>query len=205
MATACSIVEDGFSSLDNGRSVVVNDIKDRSRGDFGFEGDGGECKTRIFDGLDDEEQNLWLGVSIRNEEEKNRRKEENVEGLVCKSKKFLPMNLSKPKGVSLSAKEGKYLLFGHDETGCVGGGRLKTAGLTKKLAKGFSQGFTLGFFNSSNWAWVFGSFFLLIIHIQRGKLHFGLHGKNEEIKGKEALLTYKKLFHTNISHGPYCM
>ena len=62
------------------------------------------------------------------------------------------MNLSNPKGVSFGAEEGKYLLFGHDETGCVrgGGGRLKAAGLKEKLVGGFSRSITLGFFNSSN-------------------------------------------------------
>ena len=56
-----------------------------------------------------------------------------MEGLVCKSKGFLPMNLSNPKGVSFGEEEGKYLLLGHDETGCVGGGRLKVAGVKEKL------------------------------------------------------------------------
>ena len=49
----------------------------------------------------------------------------------------------------------------------------------------------------------FGSFFPLIIHIQRSKLHFGSHGKNEESKRKEAFLTYKN-FNT-YKHGPWAM
>ena len=65
-----------------------------------------------------------------------------------KSKGFLHMNISNPKGVSFSAEQGKYLLFGHAKTDCVGGGRLKSACLKEKLARGI----TLGFFNSSNQA-----------------------------------------------------
>ena len=42
-------------------------------------------------------KNLWQEVSIRNEEEKKGRKEENVEGLVLRSKEFFPMNLLNPK------------------------------------------------------------------------------------------------------------
>ena len=85
-----------------------------------------------------------------------------MKGLVRKSKRFLPMNLSNPK-------EEFSNLEGID---CIGEGRSKAAGLKEKLAGGFSRGITLGFFNSS-----FGLLFPLIIHIQRGKLYFGPHGK----------------------------
>ena len=47
----------------------------------------------------------------------------------------------------------------------------------------------------------FGSFFPFIIHIQRDKLHFGPHGKNEESKRKEAFLTYKSS--NTYKHGPW--
>ena len=50
------------------------------------------------------------------------------------------MNLSNPKE-EFSEAEG---------TGCLGEGRTKARGLKEKLAGGFSQGITLGFFNSSN-------------------------------------------------------
>ena len=60
------------------------------------------------------------------------------------------MSLPNPKGVSFGAEEGKYLLFGHVETDCVGRRRLKVIGLKGKLVKGYSRGITLGFFNSSN-------------------------------------------------------
>ena len=63
--------------------------------------------------------------------------------LVRKSKGFLPMNLSNPKGESFDAKG----------TDCVGG-RSKAAGLKEKLVGGFSRGITMGFFKSSNCAWV---------------------------------------------------
>ena len=75
-----------------------------------------------------------------NEEEKERRKEETVEGLVSRSKEFLPMNLSNPKLESFDAE-------GID---CVRGGRSKVAGLKEKLARDFSRSITLGFFKSSN-------------------------------------------------------
>ena len=57
--------------------------------------------------LDNEEQNMWRGVSVKNEEEKEGRRGENVEGLVRKSKGFLPMKLSNSKGASFGAKEEK--------------------------------------------------------------------------------------------------
>ena len=79
-------------------------------------------------------------------------KEENVEGLVHKSKGFLHINLSNPKGVPFGVEEGKQLLLGHDGTGCVGGGILKAIGLKEKMAGGSSRGITLGFFKSSNQA-----------------------------------------------------
>ena len=68
-------------------------------------------------------------------------------GLVRKSKGFLPRNLSNPKGVSFGAEEHKYLLFGHDRTDCVRGGRSKVIGLKEKLAGGFSRGINPSFFN----------------------------------------------------------
>ena len=73
-----------------------------------------------------------------------------MEGLVHKSKGFLPINLSNPKGESFDVEEGKYLLFGHDRTDCVGRGRSKVVSLKEKLAGGFSQGITLGYIKSSN-------------------------------------------------------
>ena len=115
--------------------------------------------------------------------DKEGRREENVEGLVRKSKGFLPMNLSNPKGESFDAKG----------IGCEGEERSITSGLKEKLAGGFSLGITLGFFNSFNRARGFSLFFLLIIHIQRGKLYFRPNDENEENKRNEAFLTYKKL------------
>ena len=67
-----------------------------------------------------------------------------MEGLVCKSKGFLPMNLSNPKGESFD-------IIGISG---VGGGRSKSAGLKDKFVGGFSQGITWGFFNPSNRAQV---------------------------------------------------
>ena len=94
-----------------------------------------------------------------------------MEGLVHKSKGFLLMNLSNPKGESLDV-EGRC---------SVGEGR--------------SEFVQLGL--------VFGSFYQLIIHIQRGKMHFGPHDKDEESKRKEALLTYKKTF--SYKHGSWAI
>ena len=45
-----------------------------------------------------------------------------MEGSVCKSKGFLPMSLSNPKGESFDAKR----------INCGGGGRSKVAGLKEK-------------------------------------------------------------------------
>ena len=56
------------------------------------------------------------------------RKEDNVEGLVCKSKGFLPMNLSNPKGESFDA----------EGIGCGKERRSKVTYLKEKLVKGFS-------------------------------------------------------------------
>ena len=64
-----------------------------------------------------------------------------MEGFICKSKRFLPMNLPNPKEESF-------------DTEGIEGGRSKVTGLKEKLAGGFSQGITLGFFNSSNRAQV---------------------------------------------------
>ena len=83
-------------------------------------------------------------------EKKDGRKKDNVKGLVHKSKRFLPMNLLNPKEVFFGAEEGKYFLFGHVETGCIRGGRLKAAGLKEKFAGDFSRGIILCFFKSSN-------------------------------------------------------
>ena len=58
-----------------------------------FDRDSNECKEQISGRTDDVEQNLWQEVSITNRKNKERRKEDNVEGLVRKSKGFLPMNL----------------------------------------------------------------------------------------------------------------
>ena len=63
-----------------------------------------------------------------------------MEELVRKSKGFLPMNLSNPKGESFDAKGIR----------CVGGEKSKSVGLKEKWARDFSQGITLGFFKSSN-------------------------------------------------------
>ena len=52
------------------------------------------------------------------------------------------MNLPTPKGESFDI-EG------------IERGRSKVVGLKEKLEGGFSRGITLGFFNSSNQAWVF--------------------------------------------------
>ena len=73
------------------------------------------------------------------EEEKKEEEggEENMEGFVCKSKRFLPMNLPNPKG--------EY--FDIEGIECR---RSKVIGLKENLAGGFSRGITLGFFNSSN-------------------------------------------------------
>ena len=64
-----------------------------------------------------------------------------MEGFVSISKGFLLMSLPNPNGKSFDAE-------GVEE------GRSKVAGLKENLVGGFSQGITLGFFNSSNWAWV---------------------------------------------------
>ena len=64
-----------------------------------------------------------------------------MEGFIRKSKGFLLLNLPNPKGESFDI-EG------------IEGRRSKVVGLKEKLAGGFSQVITLGFFNSSNWAWV---------------------------------------------------
>ena len=64
-----------------------------------------------------------------------------MEGFVCKSKGFLPMNLPNPKGESF-------------DTEGIEGGRSIVIGFKEKLVGGFSRGITLGFFNSSNRAWV---------------------------------------------------
>ena len=67
-----------------------------------------------------------------------------MEGFVCKSKGFLPMNFSNPKGKSFDA----------EGIGCGGGRRSKATSLKEKLARDFSRGITLGFFKSSNQALV---------------------------------------------------
>ena len=64
-------------------------------------------------------------------------KEVKMEGLVHRSKGFLPMNLSNPKGESFDVEGVKE-------------GRSKVVGLKEKLEEGFSRGITLGFYNSSN-------------------------------------------------------
>ena len=69
--------------------------------------------------------------------------------LVYKSKGFLTMNISNPKGESFDAKG----------TDCRGGGRSKVAGLKEKLVGGFSRGIPRGFFNFSNRARVFAHSF----------------------------------------------
>ena len=61
-----------------------------------------------------------------------------MEGFVCKSKGFLPMNFPNPKGESF-------------DTEGIEGGISKVVGLKEKLTGDFSQGITLNFFNSSNW------------------------------------------------------
>ena len=62
-----------------------------------------------------------------------------MEGLVRKSKGFFPRNLSNPKGKSFNA----------EGISCGGEGKLIAASLKEKMVEGFSQGITLGFFNSS--------------------------------------------------------
>ena len=111
VATTCSVAEYDFNSLNDSCSDVVGN----GLGGIDFEGDGDEHKVQIFDKHDDEEQNLWREFLVRNEEE-------NVEGSVRKSKGFLPMSLSNPKGESFDAKR---INFG-------GGGRSKAAGLKKR-------------------------------------------------------------------------
>ena len=64
--------------------------------------------------------------------------EEKIEGFVRRLKRFLPMNLSNPKGESFDAVG-------------IEGGRSKVIGLKEKMVGGFSRGIILGFFNSSNW------------------------------------------------------
>ena len=75
------------------------------------------------------------------EEEKKEEEgeEKNMKGFIRKSKGFLSMNLSNPKGESF-------------DTEGIDKGRSKVSGLKEKLAGGFSWGITLGFFNSSNCA-----------------------------------------------------
>ena len=65
-----------------------------------------------------------------------------MEGFVSKSKRFVPINLPNPKGESFDV-EG------------IEGRISKVVGLEENLARGFSWGITLGFFNSSNRARVF--------------------------------------------------
>ena len=60
-----------------------------------------------------------------------------MEGFVRKSKGFVPMKFPNPK-------EEFFDIEG------IEGGRSKVVGLKEKLRGGFSQGITLGFFNSSN-------------------------------------------------------
>ena len=48
--------------------------------------------------------------------------------MVCKSKRFLPMNLSNPKEE----------FFDIEGIGCIGEARLRAAGLKEKLVGGFS-------------------------------------------------------------------
>ena len=105
VVAACSTAEDGFIDLDGGRNVVIDNIKNGPIDNFDC--DDGEHKAWISGGLSDEEQNLWRGVSVRNEEEKEGRNEENVEGLVRKSKRFLPINLTNPKGASFGVEKKK--------------------------------------------------------------------------------------------------
>ena len=64
-----------------------------------------------------------------------------MEGFVRKSKGFRPMNLPNPKGESFDI-EG------------IEGGRSKVSCLKEKLVEGFSRVITLGFFKSSNRAWI---------------------------------------------------
>ena len=64
------------------------------------------------------------GMGLREKDKEGRRKE-NVEGFVLKSKGFLPMNLSNPKGESFDAE-------GID---CGGGRRSKVVGLKEKIGR----------------------------------------------------------------------
>ena len=111
---------------------------------------------------------MWQEVSIRNEG----RKEENVEGLVNKSKGFLPMNLSNPKGESFDA----------EGIGCVGGREIKSRSLKKKIGERLFSRYYSRLLQIIQSGSGFGLFFPLIIHIQTSKLHFGSYGKNEESK-----------------------
>ena len=71
------------------------------------------------------------------EEKEEEGGEKNMKGFIRKSKGFLPMKLSNPKGESF-------------DTEGIEKERSKVSGLKEKLVGGFSWGITLGFFNSSN-------------------------------------------------------
>ena len=80
VATAGSAVEDGFNSPNDSHSDPIDD----GLGGVDFDDDSYERKVQISSGLDDEEQNLWQEVSVKNKEEKEGRKKGNVEGSVLK-------------------------------------------------------------------------------------------------------------------------
>ena len=124
------------------------------------------------------------------EEKEEEDEEENIDGFVHKSKGFLLVNLPNPKGESFDAE-------GIEEG--IKEGRSKVLGLKEKLVGRFSRGIILGFFNSSNRARVFGSFFPLVIYVQRGKLHLGPHGRIMR-KERRKSLTYKAF---SYKHGSW--
>ena len=99
-------------------------------------------------------------------------KEENVEELVHKLNRFLHMNLSNPKGESFDA----------EGIGC--GGEWRSTTERKIGGSLFSRYYSrlLQFLQSGSG---FGSFFSLIIRIQRGKLHFGVHDKMMREEGRK--------------------
>ena len=102
------------------------------------------------------------------------------------------MNLSNPKGESFDVEEEIVTLWTCQNRLCKGR-EIESRKFERKIGGRLFSMYYSGIFQFIKSGSGFDSFFSLIIHIQMGKLHFGSHGKNEESKRKENLLTYKKL------------
>ena len=138
-------------------------------------------------------------VRVGREEED---REENVEGLVRKSKGFLPINLSNPKGVPFGVEEGKQLLSGHDGTGRVGGGILKATGLKEKNSGRLFSRYYSRLFQIIQSGSSFESFVPLIIYIQRVSCTLGLMVKMRRAR-KGSPFDIQKSF--SYKHGPWAI